>query len=95
MKNIVETADRLKQMGDSAGAVCPVCDRSVQDELFSLAALPANLQTIIRPNARTNDAVEACERCVELFTRAHKQIESHALALAAEIGLTQVREWRF
>jgi len=78
MKNIVETADRLKQMGESAGAVCPVCDRSVQDELFSLAGLPANLQTIIRPNARTNDAVEACGRCVELFTRAHKQIESHA-----------------
>ncbi len=57
MKNIVETADRLKQMGESARAV---------------------LQTIIRPNARTNDAVEACERCVELFSRAHKQIESHA-----------------
>jgi serine protease AprX len=78
MTNIVETADRLKQMGESAGAVCPVCDRSVQDELFSLAGLPANLQTIIRPNAKTNDAVEACGRCVELFTRAHKQIESHA-----------------
>src|SRR5207248_6597613 len=41
-------------------------------------ALPESLQSIITPNAGTTNATEVCARCVELFSRAQRQIQSHA-----------------
>src|ERR1700694_2526709 len=71
-------------MADEGGAfdetrkgACPVCGRAVQGELFSIAALPEGLQSIITPNAPT-DSDGVCGRCIELFDRAQRQIESHA-----------------
>src|SRR6266480_2678623 len=58
--------------------VCPVCDRFCEGELHSIAALPENLHPIIRSNAATPDAEEVCRRCIEIFNRAQRQIESHA-----------------
>jgi len=58
--------------------VCPVCDRAVQGDLIAIASLPEGLQSIIKPNAASADAAEVCGRCVELFDRAQRQIESHA-----------------
>ena len=78
MTDVIKIADQVRQLGDTAAVVCPVCDRFVRDELISIAALPERVQSIIKPNAATSDAVEACGRCLELFSRAHRQIESHA-----------------
>ena len=72
---IREEAAGLRQ---SQSNVCPVCDRAVAGELFSRTALPADLQSIITPNAATMDDGKICARCVELFERARRQIESHA-----------------
>jgi serine protease AprX len=58
--------------------VCPVCERSVEGELFSITALPAELQAIIVPNSATANAAQVCGRCLELFERARRQIESQA-----------------
>jgi serine protease AprX len=58
--------------------VCPVCDRFCEGELHSIAALPESLQPIIRSNAATSDAAEVCRRCIDIFNRAKRQIESHA-----------------
>src|SRR5436853_629995 len=58
--------------------VCEVCDRLTEQQLHSLAALPERLQSIIAPNAATPDAARLCSRCLELFSRAQRQIESHA-----------------
>ncbi|HSQ25457.1 MAG TPA: S8 family serine peptidase [Pyrinomonadaceae bacterium] len=57
--------------------VCPVCDRFA-DELFTLSSVPQELASIIRPNAATPNPGQVCSRCIELFKRALRQIESQA-----------------
>ena len=57
--------------------VCPICDRAAQGELFLISALPVDLQSIIIPNAVTDDG-RVCGGCIQLFSRAQRQIESHA-----------------
>jgi serine protease AprX len=76
-EDAVEIADEVA-LDEIRANVCPVCDRLVQGELFSIAALPDGLQSIITPNAATTGASRVCGRCVELFRRAQRQIESHA-----------------
>src|ERR1051325_7872076 len=58
--------------------VCPVCDRYCEGELQSIDALNESLHPIIRSNASTAEAAHLCRRCVEIFIRAQRQIESHA-----------------
>jgi serine protease AprX len=74
----VEISDQTLQIDEPETRACPVCERFVQGELYSLATLPESLQSIILPNAAAPDANEVCGRCVELFTRAQRQIDSHA-----------------
>jgi serine protease AprX len=76
MKTFAEPGEPLA--GAVAGNVCPVCDRFCEGELHSIAALPESLQPIIRSNAATSDAAEVCRRCIDIFDRAKRQIESHA-----------------
>ncbi len=78
MRNIIENSEENLKPAEARRAVCPVCDRFVRDELISIAALPERVQSIIRPNAATSGAVEACGRCLELFARAQRQVDSHA-----------------
>lgn len=77
MKDTVEISKDAARLVEPRAAVCPVCDRTAQGELFPISSLPDRLQTIIRPNAVTDDG-DVCGRCVELFDRAQRQIESHA-----------------
>ncbi|PYS21576.1 MAG: serine protease [Acidobacteria bacterium] len=58
--------------------VCPVCERYCEDELHPIDALSESLHHIVRSNAATPEAEHLCRRCLELFTRAKRQIESHA-----------------
>jgi serine protease AprX len=57
---------------------CPVCDRYCEDELHHMDALHESLHHIVRSNAADPDAEHLCRRCLELFKRARRQIESHA-----------------
>jgi len=58
--------------------VCPVCDRYCEGELHSIEALHESLHPIVKSNAAAPDASQLCRRCVEIFSRAQRQIESHA-----------------
>jgi serine protease AprX len=62
----------------NAAVACPVCEGFAHGGLTPLRALPDDLQEVISSNAASAEADEACARCVELFSRAHRQIESHA-----------------
>ena len=55
--------------------VCPVCDR-IADDLFLLTSIPGELASIIRSNAATPNPDQVCSRCIDLFTRALRQIQS-------------------
>src|SRR5437588_10523203 len=76
MKDTIEIGSvRYDEHGTAA---CPVGGRAAHGELFSLAVLPEGLQSIITQNAATTDGDGVCGRCIELFKRAKRQIESHA-----------------
>jgi len=77
MKETVEISTATATLVESTAAVCPACNRAAQGELFSIAELPERLQSIIRPNTAATDG-DVCGRCIELFNRAQRQIESHA-----------------
>jgi serine protease AprX len=77
MKDVIEAVHEPTTVAEPGTRVCPVCDRFVQGQLFSIAVLPEGLQSIIPPNAAA-DASEVCGRCIELFNRAQRQIESQA-----------------
>src|SRR6266567_5256562 len=79
MHNVIENAEETLRSGETGAIVCPVCDRFAPSELFAIAALPEGLQSIITANAAATPASEVCARCIELFNRAQRQIQSHAL----------------
>ena len=71
--------------------VCPVCGRYCEGDLHPIDALPESLQPIVRSNASTAEAVRICGRCIEIFTRAQRQIESQGLpSVAAPDGARRI-----
>src|SRR6266700_3328931 len=78
MQNVIETTEENLRPSETSRIVCPVCDRFTQGEIFPISALPESLQSIITPNAALTNATEICGRCIELFNRAQRQLESHA-----------------
>src|SRR5213080_1876725 len=79
MHNVIENVEETLRSGELGAIICPVCDRFAPTELFAIAALPEGLQSIITANAAATPATEVCGRCVELFNRAQRQVESHSL----------------
>src|SRR2546425_7347614 len=79
MQNVIETTEENLQPSETGAIICPVCDRFAPSELFAIASLPESLQSIITRNAAMTKASEVCGRCIELFNRAQRQIESHSL----------------
>src|SRR5215510_16276295 len=55
---------------------CDVCGRLITGDLLSISALPDSLQAIVKSNAAASEPAKVCGDCVELFTRAQRQIES-------------------
>lgn len=78
MKDTLEIPEAVTTVIETRPGVCPVCDRLADGELFSIAALPNDLRSIIVPNAATANATHVCSRCLELFGRARRQIDSQA-----------------
>lgn len=74
----VEISDEAPRIDKPETTSCPVCDRFIQGDLFPIATLPESLQSIILPNAADSDANEVCGRCLELFNRAQRQLDSQA-----------------
>src|SRR3989442_650559 len=78
MQNVIETTEENLQPSETGTIICPVCDRFALSELVAIAVLSEGLQSIITPNAAITNATEVCGRCIELFNRAQRQIESHS-----------------
>ena len=78
MKDTLEIVEDAATVSTTRTDACPVCDRSVEGQLIAITALPDDLRAIIVPNAATANAEQVCGRCLELFERARRQIESQA-----------------
>ena len=62
------------------GAACPVCARTSDEQLLSVASLPEELQKIISANAPASALVaEVCPRCLTLFERARVNLQMHSV----------------
>ncbi|HEX7724078.1 MAG TPA: S8 family serine peptidase [Pyrinomonadaceae bacterium] len=72
-----EVLDISEDTPQAEARLCPVCDRFAE-ELFAMSSVPERLGSIIVPNAADANADQVCARCLALFSRAERQIESHA-----------------
>ena len=59
-------------------AICPLCGRESVDGLINLSNVEANLRKLVEDNALGANALSVCRKCLELFMRARRQVESHA-----------------
>ncbi len=58
--------------------ICPVCGRTPGDGLLDLSLLETDLRQLVEANLPGVKSSTVCRQCVELFSRARRQIESHA-----------------
>jgi len=76
MKDVAEIIKEVGANNEPLPAACPVCDQLARGQLIPVAALTDDLRALI--NSNTAGVNEVCQRCVELFSRARHQTESHA-----------------
>src|SRR5882724_7272220 len=58
---------------------CFVCDRKAHDQLIPLDELNQDLQSVVAANAPAMvHLAQVCPHCLELFSRAKSQLDSHA-----------------
>jgi serine protease AprX len=70
-------ASDLKRAPEAANASCHLCGR-VNDQRIFLDKLAADLAALLQANAdAAGDLAQVCVSCVELFSRAKAQIDSH------------------
>ena len=58
--------------------ICPVCDRVRNGSLAPFSSLAESLKILLAANANIGPTESVCSHCIDLFTRAQKQIDSHA-----------------
>jgi serine protease AprX len=68
--------ESLMEQQTELAQICSVCDRVAHGETISVNTLPTQVRTILEANVGAAD--EICARCVDLFHRAQRQIDSHA-----------------
>ena len=71
-----QSADNEKP--EPTHAICPLCGRESIDGLIDLSNVEANLRKLVEDNALGAKAFSVCRKCLELFMRARRQVESHA-----------------
>jgi serine protease AprX len=59
--------------------VCPVCGRVRSSQLAPFSSLAEPLKILLEANSKVGPADSVCSHCIDLFTRAQKQIDSHAV----------------
>jgi len=73
-ESTLSTADLVATKPDLS---CHICDR-VSNQRIALRDLPAELAALLEANADvTSDVAQVCASCIELFSRAKAQIDSH------------------
>ena len=64
---------------DSQDQLCDVCGRKGQDRSIPFPELHEDLRSIVKANASAvGQLAQICPHCVELFSRAKSQLDSHA-----------------
>lgn len=70
-------SNNLEPRPEVANPSCHLCGR-LNDQRIPLGSLPADITTLLKANADVaGDLAQVCVSCVELFSRARAQIDSH------------------
>lgn len=74
---IISTEESLDHLGPLEN-LCDVCDRRAE-VLLSFPDLPGELKSLVAANASADGILDqVCARCIALFERAQRQLDSHA-----------------
>ena len=72
-------ANELAQARETIERCCHLCGRQ-NDQRIPLGSLPPDIATLLKANADVAaDLAQVCANCIELFSRARAQIDSHRL----------------
>jgi serine protease AprX len=66
----------LGQTPEGTNLCCQLCGR-INDRRIPVGSLPADIAALLKANADVADLARVCANCVELFSRAKAQIDSH------------------
>ena len=79
MSEIVSTSESTVNLTpETPLGICPVCGRTPADALIDLIQLETDLRLLVEANLPGAKSSRVCRKCVELFNRAQRQIDSHA-----------------
>src|SRR5437870_6191491 len=79
MSNQFVSAPLGSHHGETSSERCHACGRATPASLLPFHALNDDLRSIIQANAAAMELLgNVCPHCVELFTRAKNQLDSHA-----------------
>jgi serine protease AprX len=78
MTETITSQSQPKLTSELAEKICPVCGRIPEDTLINLSLLEPDLRTLVEANLPGVTSSSVCRQCVDLFSRAKRQIESHA-----------------
>jgi serine protease AprX len=74
-ESVVST--ELEQTAEGTNLGCHLCGR-INDQRIALGSLPADIGALLKANADVaGDLAQICTNCVELFSRAKAQVDSH------------------
>jgi serine protease AprX len=83
MSETTISAETTPRPGQSSPPTCHVCGREAHNQLVQFNDLRHGLKDIIQANAPVSDELaQVCPHCVELFSRARNQLESHGTIFA-------------
>jgi serine protease AprX len=78
---VTEQPLAITELVTDDATVCHVCGRTAESPV-QLTDLHADLQEVVRANSPGKELEQLCPSCVELFTRAKQQLDSHASIFA-------------
>jgi serine protease AprX len=78
MSDIIISNELSENINEGALGVCPLCNRESASELLPLSTLSEQIRVLVEANALGERATAICDNCAQLFSRAQRQIDSHA-----------------
>jgi serine protease AprX len=78
MSDIIISNELSENINPGAIGICPLCNRESASGLLPLSTLSEQIRVLVDANAIGGKAAAICGNCAQLFSRAQRQIDSHA-----------------
>ncbi len=78
MSETIVASEPTTSNHETSAEICPVCGRLRSGTLAPFSSLAEPLKILLEANSNVGPTESVCSHCIDLFTRAQKQIDSHA-----------------